>query len=99
MTLTTLSWPIWNIGFELGRFLVNPDRNSTEFATKTELLLVMNYIPELLSEIALYIYLKCIPSGKYKHERLNFVSSLSSLYLAAYCMIPSILVTFRIVIE
>jgi len=99
VTLTTLSWPIWNIGFELGRFLINPDRNILEFAKKTELVLVINYIPELLSEIALYIYLKCLPSGKYKFERLNFVSSLSSFYLAAYCMIPGTFVMLRILID
>jgi len=99
VTITTLSWPIWNIGFELGRFLMNPDRNITEFVKKTELVLVMNYIPELLSEIALYIYLKCLPFGKYKYERLNFVSSLSSFYLAAYCMIPGVLAMFKILTD
>jgi len=99
VTVTTLSWPIWNIGFELGRFLMNPNRNGTEFAKKTELVLVMNYVPELLSEIALYIYLKCLPSGKYKYGRLNFASSLSSFYLAAYCMIPGVLVMLKILID
>jgi len=98
-TATTLSWPIWYIGFELGRLLVESDQNMDGFATKIELLFVMNYIPELTSEIALYTYLKCIPSGKYQHERLNFMLSLLSFSsLAAYCTIPGMFVCLRILI-
>jgi len=99
VNVTTLSWPIWNIGYELGRILMNPDGNTAAFATKIELLVVLNYVPELLGEIALFIYLKCLPAGKYKHERLNFMwSLLSFFYLAAYGMIPGVFLCLRILI-
>jgi len=100
VTVTTLSWPIWNIGFELGRFIMKPDRNSAEFAKKIELVLAINYIPELLSEIALYIYLKCIPSGKYEHGRVSYIAYLrTSLHLASYSAIPSIFIGLKILID
>jgi hypothetical protein len=97
VTLTSLTWPFWNIGFDLGRLLLKDDRNRADLAIHIQMLLALNYLPELLSEIALHIYLLCIPSREYKFQRFDFMSSLPSFFfVAAYSMIPGFFIALKI---
>jgi hypothetical protein len=101
MNVTTYTWPIWYIVFELGRFSLKVDRDADKWAIKIPLILGLNYLPEILGEIAVHIYSQCLQRlarGNYEFGRINFISKLrSSFLLAAYSMIPALFIVLRVV--
>jgi len=87
--VTAFCLPIWWLGFKSGRFLMGSKIAITDHI---QLVLLMHFIPELGSELALLftnmIYANCTD---YNFKRVNYITTLENrFFIVAYGMIPGV---------
>jgi len=97
VNVTVFCFPIWWLGFNLGRFLMATKVNVFRHV---QLVLITHYAVELGSELAqLFINKFYSDCTDYEVRRVNFIPHLEKrLFIAAYGIIPSILLMILVLL-
>jgi len=103
VNLTALCLPIWWFGFKLGRFMLcqrGPYECKRDLTKHIELLLLMHYGPELVSELPLLLMRQIYAKyTDYRLERINFIRSLESGFMLLACgMVPGFFLALLIIV-